>query len=92
MGIWQTRQYFGSGLSLVAFVVAATLFAYRARVAHCAAIIRSAPEKNRLEAMAATAEFFRVDVSGLTRAQQQEVVLTKIHAYARRDLLLAGGT
>jgi tetratricopeptide (TPR) repeat protein len=88
MDIWGALQYVGTGLSLVAFVVAAILFAYRARLKNRAEIIKSAPEKERLEAIAATAEFFRVDVSGLSRAQQQDIVLTQIHARARRDLLL----
>src|SRR5262245_46030270 len=90
MVIWQAVQYVGTGLSLVAFVVAALLLAYRARLTSRAEIIKSAPEKERLEAIAVTAEFFRVDVSGLTRAQQQGIALTQIHARARRDLLLAG--
>jgi hypothetical protein len=89
MNIWGALQYVGTGLSLVAFVVAAILFAYRARLKNRAEIIKSAPEKERLEAITATAEFFRVDVSGLSRAQQQDIVLTQIHARARRDLLLA---
>src|SRR6266446_2408678 len=88
--MWQALQYVGTGLSLVAFALAALLLAYRARLASRVAIIKSAPEKERLEAIAITAEFFRVDVSGLTRAQQQEIALTQIHARARRDLLLAG--
>jgi hypothetical protein len=87
MDIWGALQYVGTGLSLVAFVVAAILFA--ARLENRAEIIKSAPEKERLEAIAATAEFFRVDVSGLSRAQQQDIALTQIHARARRDLLLA---
>src|SRR5215831_59996 len=82
MNAWGALQYVGTGLSLIAFAVAAILFAYRARLAHRAEIIRSAPEKERLEAIAITAEFFRVDVSGLTRAQKQEIVLTQIHARA----------
>src|SRR6266849_2316793 len=90
MDIWQALQYVGTGLSLVAFIVAALLLAYRARLKHRAEMIKSAPEKERLEAIAITAEFFRVDVSGLTRAQQQDIALTQIHARARRDLLLAG--
>src|SRR5712692_145033 len=90
MDIWGALQYVGTGLSLVAFGVAAILFAYRARLANRAEIIRSAPEKERLEAIAITAEFFRVDVSRLTRAQRQEIALIQIHARARRDLLLAG--
>src|SRR5260370_38019358 len=90
MNAWGAIQYVGTGLSLVAFGVAAILFAYRARLAHRAEIIRSAPEKERLEAIAITAEFFRGDVSGLTRAQQQEIALTQIRTRGRRDLLLAG--
>src|SRR5215471_13073660 len=90
MNAWGALQYVGTGLSLVAFGIAAILFAYRARLANRAEIIRSAHEKERLEAIAITAEFFRVDVSRLTRAQQQEIALTQIHARARRDLRLAG--
>src|SRR6266446_7060204 len=90
MDMWQALQYVGTGLSLVAFIVAALLLAYRARLTNRAEIIKSAPEKERLDAIATTAEFFRVDVSGLTRVQQQDIALTQIHARARRDLLLAG--
>jgi tetratricopeptide (TPR) repeat protein len=90
MGMWEALQYVGTGLSLVAFAVAAILLAYRARLTQRAEIIKSASEQERLEAIATTAEFFRVDVSGLTRAQQQDIALTQIHARARRDLLLAG--
>jgi tetratricopeptide (TPR) repeat protein len=90
MDMWQALQYVGTGLSLVAFIVAALLLAYRAHLTNRAEIIKSAPEKERLDAIATTAEFFRVDVSGLTRAQQQDIALTQIHARARRDLLLAG--
>jgi WD40 repeat protein len=54
MEIWQALQYVGTGLSLVAFVVAAILLAYRARLTNRAEIINSAPEKERLEAIAAT--------------------------------------
>src|SRR5262249_11037012 len=90
MDMWGALQYVGTGLSLVAFIVAAILLAYRARLTNRAEIIKSAPEKERLEAIATTAEFFRVNVSGLTRAQQQDIALTQIHARARRDLLLAG--
>jgi hypothetical protein len=49
-------QYVGTGVSLVAFVGAAILFTYRARLAVRAEIIRSAPERERLEAIAIAAE------------------------------------
>lgn len=71
-------------------MVAAILFAYRSRLKQRAEIIKNAPEADRLEAIAATAEFFRVDVSGLSRAQKQDIVLTQIRLRARREMLLAG--
>jgi hypothetical protein len=62
MNAWSSIQYIGTGLSLVAFAVAAALFAFRARLSQRAAIIQSAPEKERLAAISAMAEFFNVDV------------------------------
>ncbi|HEV3374274.1 MAG TPA: DUF6719 family protein [Candidatus Acidoferrum sp.] len=88
--MWNAVQYVGTGLSLIAFVVAAIVFAYRAHLKRRVEIIKSAPEKERLDAIAATAEFFRVDVSGLSRAQQQDIIIAQIHARARRDLLATG--
>jgi hypothetical protein len=90
MNGWGAIQYVGSGLSLVAFIVAAILYAYRAHLRHQAEIIKSAPEKDRLEAIATAAEFFRVDVSKLEPAQQAQIVVTEIEARTRRDLLRAG--
>jgi hypothetical protein len=43
----------GTGLSLVAFVIAAALLAYRARLTHRAAIIDKTPEGQRLAAIEA---------------------------------------
>jgi hypothetical protein len=89
MIMWGALHYVETGLSLVAFLVAAILWAYRAHLTHRAKIIKTAPEQERLEAIATTAEFFRVDVSGLTRAQQTDIVLAQIDARARRHLLWA---
>jgi hypothetical protein len=90
--MWQAIQYVGTGLSLVAFVVAAITFAYRARLKQRAKIILSAPAKERVDAIAATAEWFRVDVSGLSQARQQQIVLEQIRARTQRNLLVAGVT
>ena len=76
MTAWYAIPYVGTGLSLVAFAIAAVLYAYRARLKQRADIITSAPQKERLDAIASTAEFFRVDISGLPAKQQQEIVLT----------------
>jgi hypothetical protein len=90
--MWQAIQYVGSGLSLIAFIVAAITYAYRAKLQQRARIILGAPEKERIEAIAATAELFKLDLSGLTNKQKQELALAQITARSRRDALIARGT
>jgi hypothetical protein len=87
--MFEAIKLVGSGLSLVAFAIAAILYAYRARLNQRAKLIQSAAEGDRLEAIATTAEFFRVDVSGLSRVQKQEIVLAQIRLRSRRDSMLA---
>ncbi len=87
--VWQAIPYVTSVLTLIAFIVAALLLAYRSRLQHRANIIRSAPQEKRIEAIAITAEFFRVDVSDLPPKQKEEIVLAQIRMRARRDLVLA---
>jgi hypothetical protein len=89
LGPWDTIQYVSTGLSLVAFAIAAILFAYRARLQNRAQIIESVPPEHRLEAIATTAEFFRVDVSSLPVNQQKDIILAQIRGRAHRDLILA---
>jgi hypothetical protein len=91
MNGWSAIQYIGSGLSLVSFVVAAALYAYRARLRHQADIIKSAPEKDRLEAIATAAEFFRVDVSKVA-ALLPIALMTWSRRRARRDITVPIGT
>src|SRR6266542_6584667 len=87
--MWSAIQYVGTGLSLIAFIVAAALFAYRARLKQRALIIEKTPHEERVKAIAATAEFFNVDVAGLPAKQQQQIVLAQIRLRARRELLFA---
>src|SRR5262245_33836844 len=70
MKSWDAVRNVGSILSLIAFGVLAVLKAYLARLKHSAEIIKSAPEKVRLEAIAAVAKFFPVDVPALPPAHQ----------------------
>jgi exopolysaccharide biosynthesis protein len=90
MNAWSSIQYVGTGLGLVAFVVAALLYAYRARLRQRAEIIKSAPATERLAAIESTAELFRVDLTGLSASQRQAIVLAQIEIRARRELLFAG--
>ena len=90
MSVWSAIPYVGTGFGLVAFIVAALLYAYRARLGQRAEIIKSAPAEERLAAIESTAELFRVDLTGLTSRQRQEIVLRQIQLKARRELLVAG--
>jgi hypothetical protein len=95
LNAWSSIQYVGTGLGLVAFIVAAlilaaVLYAYRARLGHRAEITNSAPIKERLAVIETTAELFGVDLAGQTSEQRQEIVLKQIERRARRELLFGG--
>jgi hypothetical protein len=72
-------------------VVAAILFAYRARLTNRAEIIKSAPENERIQAIAATAEFFRL-MSQVCPDPNSKTLFLSQSMRARRDLLLAAVT
>ncbi|WP_136623749.1 hypothetical protein [Bradyrhizobium centrolobii] len=63
--------------------------AYRAKLQQRAQIISSAPEKDKIDAIAATAELFRLELSGLTNIQKQKLALATIEARSKRDALIA---
>jgi hypothetical protein len=85
---WGAVQYVGGGFSLVAFIVSAIFYAYRERLHTKAAVIKSAPTHDRLEAIATEAEFFRVNVSNLSTEQQSNIVLEQLRMSSRRTLFL----
>lgn len=88
--IWDVVPQIGTGLSLVAFVVAAGLYAYRAHLKQRASVIANMPARDRLAAIDATAEFLRVDVSGLSEKDKHDIVVRQLAITARRELMLAG--
>src|SRR3954468_16098203 len=87
---WTAIPYVGTGLSLVAFLAAVVLFAFRAKLKQRAEIIKSASAKDRVEAINATAEVFRVDLTSLNAKQKQEIILAQIKVRAHRDLMVGG--
>ena len=89
LNIWSSIPYVGTGFGLVAFIVAALLYAYRARLGQRAEIIKSAPAEERLAAIETTAELFRVDLTGQSSRQRQQIVLRQLDIKARRELLVA---
>jgi hypothetical protein len=87
---WSIIPSINTGFSLVAFAIAAAVIAYRARLRNRAEIIKSASPERIPEAIAAEAEFFQVNVSGLPLKAQKEIVLAQIKRRERRELLIAG--
>lgn len=85
--MWQSIPYVTTGLGLVAFAIAGILYYLRYQLKQRANIIKSASPKDRIEAIAATAEQFRVDITGLSSAKRAEIVLEQIAIRRRRDLL-----
>jgi hypothetical protein len=75
---WQSIQFVMIGLGLVAFVLAGIFYFLRYQLRQRAEIIRSASSKERLDAIALTAEQFRVDVGGLPQTKQSEIVVEQI--------------
>lgn len=86
--MWDIVPLVGGSFSLLAFVVAIVLAGYRARLKNQADIIKSATAQQRLDAIAISAAFFKVDVGRLPPEQQQAIVLAQISQRSRRDLML----
>jgi hypothetical protein len=88
VGAWEAVPFVSTGLGLVAFAIAAALYFFRYKLRQRAEIIRSAKGADKLEAIALTAEQFRVDVSGLSVGKQAEIVLQQIALKRRRELMV----
>lgn len=85
--MWQTIPLITTGLGLVAFVIAAIIYYLRSSLQQRANIIKSASRAERLDAIALTAEQFRVDIGGLGIEKQAEIVLEQIGLRRRRDFM-----
>ena len=87
--MWQAIQYVGSGLTLAAFVVAVVAWVVKSKSEERERLIGSARESERADLVRDALEFFRVDTTGLTRAQQYQLALEQIRARAQRFRIVA---
>ena len=83
---WQAIQYVTGGLTLVAFVVAAAFYYLAARLRNRVEVIKSAPEKDRLEAISVSADEFRIDLTGLSDRRKSEIISDRLKIRARREI------
>jgi hypothetical protein len=76
------------GLSLVAFVVAAFFYAYRANLKNRLGLILAAPPKDRRRAIEQTAAFLKIDTSTLSGAAKERLILEQLKIRANRDKMV----
>lgn len=84
MSAWGTIELVGGGFALAAFLIAAVLAAYRARLSAMAKELLALPKDERARVLEVQREFFHIDASGLTRAQLEAIILEQIRARERR--------
>jgi len=86
---WEAIKYVGSGLTLAAFVVAAIAWILKSKSEERERLIDLAKEDERADLVRDALEFFRVDASGLTKAQQYQLALEQIRERAHRFRIIA---
>ena len=86
---WESIKYVSSGITLVAFIVAALLTAYRRKLRSREKQIELAPAEDRAQLVTAALEFFPVDTTGLSEKRKYGLALEQIRQRARRFLIIA---
>jgi hypothetical protein len=82
--MWDAIQYVGSGLTLVAFIVAVAAWYYRSQIEAKGRFVEAAREEDRAEVARDVLEFFHIDTGRLTKEQQFILALKQINARSRR--------
>lgn len=77
--MWEAITYVSSAVTLVAFVAAAAVFAYRASLRRAERIISTAPEPDRVRMAERVLERFHVETGNLTKQQQYDIAMEQIH-------------
>jgi hypothetical protein len=83
--MWEAIPYVSSAITLVAFIGAVAVFAYRSSLKRQEKLIKTAPDHDRVKMAEQILERFQVDTEGLTKAQRYDIAMAQI----RNRLLLA---
>lgn len=89
LALYENLSYLGGGLSFVAFIVAVIAVVVRNRWRVKVSIVRSLPPNDRLAAIETLAEAIKVDVSSLSNAAKERIVMEQLSIRSRRDRILA---
>lgn len=86
---WDAIKYVGSGLTLAAFVAAVIAWVIKSKLEERGRLIKGAKEDDRASLVRDALEFFHVDTSDLTKAQQYQLALEQIRARGQRFKIIA---
>jgi hypothetical protein len=90
VNVWNAVQYVTTGVSLVAFVIAALTVAYRSWLKQRAEIIKHASAKDRIKTIAALQGLPGLpSLRDLPHDERVQVVLSAIRARTQHDLIVA---
>jgi hypothetical protein len=87
--MWEAIAYVSSGVTLVAFVAGAAVFAYRASLKREEEIIKTAPEQDRVAMAERVLERFHVETHNLTKERQYEIAMEQIRNRLRLAMIWA---
>lgn len=87
--MFQYIPYVTSGLTLIAFAIAAASWVYTGRLKNRAKAIEAAPPDQRVEMAQTELDYFHVDTRGLTKEQQFRIAMEQIHLRRERSRLFA---
>lgn len=85
--LWESIKYVSSGISLIAFIVAAIAWTYRNKINEREQILRSLPEKDRGSALPEVLAWLKIDPKDLTKSQQYDLALTQIRERTKQYLI-----
>lgn len=82
--MWEAISYVSSGVSLVAFIVAVSVWVLKSRIESRERLIKQAPADDRSDLVKNALEFFHVEAAGLTKEHQYKIALEQIRARMQR--------
>jgi hypothetical protein len=76
--MWNVVSQVGSGFALTAFVAAAVLTAYRAKLSNEVARLKTLSKEDRIVALTDVLDAFKIDTANLTNEQKYSLALKQI--------------
>ncbi|QKD03519.1 hypothetical protein [Mesorhizobium loti] len=86
--MFEAAQHISTWVSLLAFLVAAGVYAYRSRLNAAIEMVKQASAQERGDVVLAIAERFSVETAGLTQKQRTDIVIKQLEIRARRDMMI----